>query len=523
MSRTGGGVAPDGAVSAIPREDRFRARGEVRWTSIGRWRTAALVAVHLAVIAHVAQWRLSGTTISPLEPSEVQETLKIGYVNAGAIVFAASILITALVGRFFCGWVCHFVAYQDLCAWLLRRLGLKPRPVRSRLLMFVPAFAALYMFVGPLVERWWYEAPALELQLQLTTERFWATFPGLGMAILTIALGGFLMVYWLGAKGFCSYGCPYGAVFGLVDRVAPLRVKVNDSCETCGHCTTVCSSNVRVHEEVARYRMVVDPGCMKTMDCVNSCPKQALHLGFAMRPLRAETRRRRSPGADFTWGEELVMAVAGLAAFFVYRGFLNHVPFLLAICLGVSFAIAVLTGIRLLRVRDLRFQHHELRRAGRLTRAGRIAAATVLAFVALTAYAAVIRGYGWSADRSFEAAVAASDAAERTRHLDASAAALETAYRLGWCEDTHVLMSLAIVDRWRRRNAEAETRLRHVLELEPDALPALVHLADVVIERGEELEAEALVTRALAIRAEYPPAKERLEKLRLRREREQRR
>ena len=39
---------------------------------------------------------------------------------------------------------------------------------------------------------------------------------------------------------------------------------------------TVCTSNVRVHEEIREYGGVVDPGCMKCLDCVSVCPNDAL-------------------------------------------------------------------------------------------------------------------------------------------------------------------------------------------------------------------------------------------------------
>ena len=39
-------------------------------------------------------------------------------------------------------------------------------------------------------------------------------------------------------------------------------------------------ANVQVHAEVAAYGMVVDPGCMKHMDCISVCPNDALYFGF---------------------------------------------------------------------------------------------------------------------------------------------------------------------------------------------------------------------------------------------------
>lgn len=55
------------------------------------------------------------------------------------------------------------------------------------------------------------------------------TFPKWIMAPTTILVVGFLIVWWLGAKGFCTYGCPYGAFFAIADRVAPVRIKVTDA------------------------------------------------------------------------------------------------------------------------------------------------------------------------------------------------------------------------------------------------------------------------------------------------------
>ena len=50
-----------------------------------------------------------------------------------------------------------------------------------------------------------------EIQTEFTTTEFWATFPGWIVGGLTFLICGFFAVYFLGAKGFCTYACPYGA------------------------------------------------------------------------------------------------------------------------------------------------------------------------------------------------------------------------------------------------------------------------------------------------------------------------
>jgi polyferredoxin len=390
----------------LPRLDAHVPRCGAPRRSPRSWRrAAALILVHLLVVVHVAHWKTTGRTVTPLEPSEAMQTLELGYVNAGAIVFAALILLTLLLGRFFCGWACHLVAYQDLCAWLLEKAGVRPRPVRARVLRLVPWGAALYMFVWPTLVRWFHGRAMQPFTAHLTTDSFWRTFPGPWIAALTIVVDGALVVWWLGAKGFCSYGCPYGALFGLADRFAAGQIRVNDSCEGCGHCTAVCTSNVRVHEEVATFGRVVDAGCMKCLDCVNSCPKQALRFGFGRpsfltRWFARDAARTRLPAAqrgvasDLSWPEEILAALVFLVALYAVRGLYGKVPFLLAIGLAVLASIAAVVATRLFDRADLRLQWGHLRVAGRFTRRGVATLVLAAAFLLFVAESSAVQYHG---------------------------------------------------------------------------------------------------------------------------------
>src|SRR5439155_1233311 len=119
---------------------------------------------------------------------------------------------------------------------------------------------------------------------EFMTSELWKTFAPWYVAVPFFLVCGFAIVYLLGSKAYCTYGCPYGGFFGPADLVAPGKIVVNDDCNHCGHCTAVCTSNVRVHEEVRDFGKVVDPGCMKCMDCISVCPNDALYFGFAKPP-----------------------------------------------------------------------------------------------------------------------------------------------------------------------------------------------------------------------------------------------
>ncbi|MBI5864222.1 MAG: tetratricopeptide repeat protein [Planctomycetes bacterium] len=312
---------------------------KIRPSRMSRWRAFVLILVHVLIAIHISHWWYAKRTISPLEPSEGMQFAQRGVINAGFVFFALAILSTLVLGRFFCGWGCHLVALQDLSRWLLRRIGIRPKPIRSAVLALVPMLAFLYMFVAPALaplalrllgtetphaESWKYAG------MEMSTTEFWKTFPsvqsvvGVTSIVLTLLVVGLVIIYVLGAKGFCVTSCPYGAIFGAADRLAPLRIRVNDDCTGSGHCTAVCTSNVRVHEEVRDFGTVVDPGCMKCLDCVSVCPNEALSVAWGPPGFAVPRTPRAKPEAGpqrSGWAVGVLLVCFAYSAVVLFHGF----------------------------------------------------------------------------------------------------------------------------------------------------------------------------------------------------------
>jgi polyferredoxin/tetratricopeptide (TPR) repeat protein len=378
--------------------------GAIRRSKASRWRAGALVTLNVLMVAHIVQWRIAGTTVSPIEPSETMYTLQNGAINAGFIFFALAILATLVFGRFVCGWGCHILALQDLCAWLLKKIGLTPRPFRSRLLVYVPLFAALYMFVWPTAHRLFSKAPDAPLipplSNHLVTSDFWATFPPVAVAIPFLFICGFMTVYFLGSKGFCTYACPYGGFFALADKVSPGKIRVTDACNQCGHCTAVCTSNVVVHADVKAYGMVVDPGCMKCMDCVSVCPNDALYFGFGKPSIVVPQKLAKH--YSVTWPEEILGVAVFLASLWAVWDVYQLVPMLMALgCATVTTFLALRT-VRLLRARDLSFYRFDLKAGGRMRAAGWGFAGFALLWIGLNAHSGWVRFHEAAGARAFQ-------------------------------------------------------------------------------------------------------------------------
>jgi tetratricopeptide (TPR) repeat protein/NAD-dependent dihydropyrimidine dehydrogenase PreA subunit len=372
-----------------------RKHSSLRWT--------ILISVQALIIAHIVIWFVGkqngwfgGKTISPIEPSEGMEFVKNGIINAGAIFFALALLSTLIFGRWFCGWGCHIVLLQDWCYWLLRKMHIRPKPFRARFLMLFPFGLAVYMFIWPLFYRFVIvKLPWPEITTQLLTDDYWSTFASPLVAVPFLLICGFATVYVLGAKGFCTYGCPYGGFFKPLDAVSPMHVRVNDDCQQCGKCTAVCTSNVRVHEEVNLYKMVIDSGCMKIMDCIDACPNDALSIGFGKIAVGQRTKKRKY---DLSLVEELVVAAIFLCSFFAFRSLYAIVPMLMAVGMALVVTWIFWKAWRVIVDQNVSFHSRQLKFHGKLKSSGVLFLLVAIISLLFTVHSAAIQTFKYLGD-----------------------------------------------------------------------------------------------------------------------------
>jgi polyferredoxin/tetratricopeptide (TPR) repeat protein len=499
-------------------------KGAIRKSKVSGRRAAALIALNVLMVAHVIQWRVMGKTISPIEPSETMYTLQNGYINAGFIFFTLAILGTLIFGRFVCGWGCHVLALQDFCAWLMKKMGITPRPFRSRLLVFVPLLAALYMFVWPTALRFLTRPPEAPLVPQFTnhlvTTEFWATFPPLAVAVPFLFICGFMTVYFLGSKGFCTYACPYGGFFVLADKVAPGKIRVTDACNQCGHCTAVCTSNVVVHAEVKAYGMVVDPGCMKCMDCVSVCPNDALYFGFGRPSIAvAKAAPKRHP---LTWTEEVAALAVFAASFWAAWDVYQLVPMLMALGVAAVTTFLAITTAKILRARDYSFHRFDLKAAGRMQTAGWGFAAFALLWTSVNAHSGWVRHHESAGARAFaalqvpdELALAQPNPAPwlsptDRRNITSGISHLHAARDAGLFVNDHALPKLAWLEFLSGNAKEAADLLASAAEHQQGQGRALsLYYRGAILNRlGRHEEALASLDQALAERSDLVLARE---------------
>lgn len=213
------------------------------------------------------------------DPFAVLQILATGAgVATTALVGAALVLgcYAFLGGRSFCGWVCPVNPVTDLAAWLRRRGDLRGSVrvdpgVRSWGLGLSLALSAI---LGVAAFEW--VSPIGMLHREVVH--------GIGLGVLG-AVGIFALDLLVLRNGWCATLCPLGAFWGLVGRVAALRVRFDAArCDRCGECVRACPEpQVLRFDEMTARGFVRGGDCINCGRCVEVCPPQA--LGFGLRPL----------------------------------------------------------------------------------------------------------------------------------------------------------------------------------------------------------------------------------------------
>ncbi len=523
--------------------DQKRDRAETRSRRLARLRAGIMIGVYILMTAHILHWAITGRSLRRFVMSDSMETLANGRVNPGFLLFAVAIGVSMVAGRFLCGWLCHMGALQELCAWLLKKVGIRPRMFRSRVLGYVPVAMALMMFVWPtlsreavepLVRGQWPETAAAHFtpvppitgwRLDLRSEHLWDGLPPLVVAIPFLLLCGFGTVYFLGARGLCRYACPYGGLMQPLERLAPVRVVVDmDRCTQCGLCTAACTAQVRVHEEVRDYGRVVSRDCVRSLDCIAACPEDALRLAWT----RPAFTRPGPTGASVggwqpsLWGELGLLAV-GLWTFLVVRGLYGAIPMLMAATIAVLTGFAAWRFGRALRERDGRLGGMQLKRLGRWTWGGRTFAALVALGAVVLVHSTAVRVMILAAGRLDDRVTVPVDAALSANAppipgaMRADAERALRLYRLAsgphrggvaLADTPAVNVRIAYLLMVLGRPDEAEKELVSIVEQDPTVEPIAVQLAGMRLARGDVRRAEEGLTEYLRRRASAASARE---------------
>ena len=191
-------------------------------------------------------------------------------------VLIATLGVSLMAGRAFCGWLCGLGAIQDFVAeWTRKLLGEKSHirgkqsktilPLRlpasvDRLLRYAKYFVLPWIIIGSLYTVY----PPLRDFCPVR-----AVFSLKMTSLLWLALGIFLAGSILVERFWCKYLCPLGATLAIFNKISPVQI-VSDSnhCNSCGRCDIECSMGI---EDVPNN--LADAECIRCLECLNTCAR----------------------------------------------------------------------------------------------------------------------------------------------------------------------------------------------------------------------------------------------------------
>ena len=190
-------------------------------------------------------------------------------------ILIATLGVSLVAGRAFCGWLCGLGALQDFLAeWTRKLLGEKRHirgkarktilPLRlpsavDRPLRYAKYLILLWIMVGSLFTVY----PPLR---EFCPVR--AVFSLKMTLLLWLSLVVFLAGSVLVERFWCKYICPLGAALALFNKISPVRLVSSSTCNNCGRCDIECSMGI---EGVPNN--LTDTECIRCLECMDTCAR----------------------------------------------------------------------------------------------------------------------------------------------------------------------------------------------------------------------------------------------------------
>lgn len=215
------------------------------------------------------------------------------------------LIVGVAVGRLVCGFLCLFGFLQDLLFKIPVPKIKIPRNVDRILrkgkylvlivlVLLLPAVVTNALGLG---EPWFckflcpagtVEAGVPLVATQPTLQAMIGELFTWKMAIAVAILLGAVFI----SRPFCKYLCPLGAIYGLLNKVSILRLKVDgESCTQCGRCVKKCPMGVDVWRDVER-----SAECIRCGQCKSACLSSAISWSTGTVSIKTSQNREHLRG-----------------------------------------------------------------------------------------------------------------------------------------------------------------------------------------------------------------------------------
>src|SRR5471030_1337188 len=194
------------------------------------------------------------------------------------IEFVAIMLVTIILGRWFCGWICAFGAYNDLIYFISKKIfkgKFKVNEQVDSILKYLKYVVLLFI----IIVSWTIGSNILE------SASPWDAFgqiTDLSTVFSSLLIGLILLVLiTIGAafieRFFCRYLCPLGAVFSIISKLGITKInKPKADCGKCRACTMNCSMGLKLY----KVNGARGGDCINCLKCTEVCPRNNANVNI---------------------------------------------------------------------------------------------------------------------------------------------------------------------------------------------------------------------------------------------------
>jgi polyferredoxin len=204
----------------------------------------------------VENFLMTGKLHLPIPTMIVSGPVYRGQISVMTILFISTIILT---GPAWCSQLCYFGAFDNLAsAGKTRRNPLKNKAaIKSTILFLVIAVTILLRL---------FEVPILIATIVA------ASFGVVGIAVMIfISRKNKKMIH-------CALFCPVGTLVNVMKPVNPFRMYIDDTCNLCMKCTTMCKYDALNVSDVKNKKPGY--GCTYCGDCLSACRDNAIKYRF---------------------------------------------------------------------------------------------------------------------------------------------------------------------------------------------------------------------------------------------------